>query len=38
MSGFSDSLELAKAWDVDVLVMDKNGHWQASPGWALSQT
>jgi thiamine biosynthesis lipoprotein len=38
MSGFLESLELAKAWDVDVLVMDKNGHWQASPGLAFSQT
>jgi FAD:protein FMN transferase len=38
MSGFSESLELAMAWGVDVLVMDKNGYWQASSGLALSQT
>ena len=38
MAGFEDALPLAKQWGVDVLVVDKRGRWQASPGVALRQT
>jgi len=37
MAGFERALPLAKAWGVDVLVVDKHGRWQASPGVALRQ-
>jgi len=37
MAGFDRSLPLAKAWAVDVLVVDKQGRWQASPGVALQR-
>jgi thiamine biosynthesis lipoprotein len=38
MAGFDRALPLAKRWGVDVLVVDKRGRWQASPGVALRQT
>ena len=38
MAGFDRALPLAKQWGVDVLVVDKRGRWQASPGVALRQT
>jgi thiamine biosynthesis lipoprotein len=37
-AGFDRALPLAKRWGVDVLVVDKQGRWQASPGVALRQT
>lgn len=37
MAGYERALPLAKAWGVDVLVVDKQGRWQASPGVALQQ-
>lgn len=37
MAGYARALPLAKAWGVDVLVVDKAGRWQASPGVALHQ-
>jgi thiamine biosynthesis lipoprotein len=38
MAGFDQALPLARKWGVDVLVVDKRGRWQASPGVALRQT
>ena len=38
MAGFDHALPLARKWGVDVLVVDKRGRWQASPGVALRQT
>jgi thiamine biosynthesis lipoprotein len=38
MAGYDRALPLAKKWGVDVLVVDKRGRWQASPGVALRQT
>jgi thiamine biosynthesis lipoprotein len=35
MAGWSQALPLAQAWGVDVLVVDKRGRWQASPGVPL---
>jgi thiamine biosynthesis lipoprotein len=35
MAGWSKALPLAKAWGVDVLVVDKQGRWKASPGVPL---
>jgi thiamine biosynthesis lipoprotein len=35
MAGWDAALPLAKAWKVDVLVVDKQGRWRASPGLAL---
>lgn len=35
MAGYDRALPLAKAWGVDVLVVDKQGRWQASAGVAL---
>jgi thiamine biosynthesis lipoprotein len=35
MAGFDQALPLAKAWGVEVLVVDKTGRWQASPGLPL---
>jgi thiamine biosynthesis lipoprotein len=35
MAGWSKALPLAQAWGVDVLVVDKHGRWQASPGVPL---
>jgi FAD:protein FMN transferase len=37
IAGFERALPLAKAWGVDVLVVDKQGRWQASPGVLLRQ-
>ena len=37
MAGYDRALPLAKRWGVDVLVVDKRGRWQASPGVALRQ-
>jgi thiamine biosynthesis lipoprotein len=36
-AGYARALPLARQWDVDVLVVDKHGRWQASPGVALRQ-
>ena len=38
MAGFDRALPLARKWGVDVLVVDKRGRWQASPGVSLRQT
>jgi thiamine biosynthesis lipoprotein len=38
MAGFEHALPLARRWGVDVLVVDKQGRWQVSPGVALRQT
>ncbi|MEO8120268.1 MAG: FAD:protein FMN transferase [Rhodoferax sp.] len=35
VAGFQGALRLARAWQVDVLVVDKAGHWQATPGLQL---
>lgn len=35
MAGFAQALPLARAWGVDVLVVDKQGRWQASPSLPL---
>jgi thiamine biosynthesis lipoprotein len=35
MAGWSQALPLAQAWGVDVLVVDKQGRWKASPGVPL---
>jgi thiamine biosynthesis lipoprotein len=37
MAGFDRAIPLARKWGVDVLVVDKRGRWQASPGVALRQ-
>lgn len=38
MAGYARALPLAKAWGVEVLVVDKRGRWQASPGLARAAT
>jgi thiamine biosynthesis lipoprotein len=38
MAGFDRALPLARHWGVEVLVVDKQGRWQASPGVALQPT
>lgn len=35
MAGYARALPLAREWGVDVLVVDKQGRWQASPNVAL---
>jgi len=35
MSGYESALPLAKAWGVDVLVVEKSGRWQATKGVPL---
>jgi len=35
MSDFDTALPLAQAWNVEVLVIDKNGRWQATKGLPL---
>jgi FAD:protein FMN transferase len=35
VAGFKQSLQLAKVWGVDVLVVDKKGTWQTTPGVRL---
>ncbi|RFO97302.1 FAD:protein FMN transferase [Rhodoferax lacus] len=35
MAGYEQALPLAKAWGVEVLVVDKQGRWQASAGLPL---
>ena len=35
MAGFDTALPLARAWGVEVLVVDKQGRWQASAGLPL---
>ena len=35
VAGFRGALSLAAQWQVDVLVVDKAGHWQATPGLQL---
>ncbi len=35
VAGFHQALQLAKVWNVDVLVVDKKGAWQATPGITL---
>jgi len=35
VAGFHGALRLAAQWQVDVLVVDKAGHWQATPGLRL---
>jgi thiamine biosynthesis lipoprotein len=35
MAGFAQALPLARAWGVDVLVVDKQGRWRASAGVPL---
>ena len=35
MSGYEQALSLAKAWGVEILVVDKHGRWQASVGLPL---
>jgi thiamine biosynthesis lipoprotein len=35
MAGYQQALPLAKSWGVEVLVVDKQGRWQASPGLPL---
>jgi len=37
MAGYARALPLAAKWGVDVLVVSKQGRWQASPGVALQQ-
>lgn len=37
MAGYARALPLAKAWNVQVLVVNKQGRWQASPGVVLQQ-
>ncbi len=36
MGNIAQALALAAHWGVDVLAVDKAGHWQASPGLALT--
>lgn len=38
MAGYDRALPLARSWKVDVLVVDKLGRWQASPGVALRRS
>ena len=35
VAGREGALRLARAWNVDVLVVDKQGNWQATPGLQL---
>ena len=35
MGDIAQALALARHWGVDVLAIDKAGHWQASPGLGL---
>jgi FAD:protein FMN transferase len=35
VAGRDGALRLAREWGVDVLVVDKQGHWQATPGLKL---
>lgn len=35
VAGFRHALQLANVWNVDVLVVDKRGIWQATPGVTL---
>lgn len=35
VAGREGALRLAREWKVDVLVVDKQGHWQATPGLTL---
>lgn len=35
VAGFQGALQLARQWQVDVLVVDKKGNWQATPGLQL---
>jgi thiamine biosynthesis lipoprotein len=35
VAGFKRALQLAKVWNVDVLVVDKKGVWQATAGITL---
>lgn len=37
MAGYDRAMVLARSWKVDVLVVDKQGRWQASPGVALQR-
>jgi thiamine biosynthesis lipoprotein len=37
MAGYNRAMALARSWKVDVLVVDKQGRWQASPGVALQR-
>lgn len=37
MGGIDDALALARHWGVNVLAIDKSGHWQASPGLRLAE-
>jgi thiamine biosynthesis lipoprotein len=36
VSGFEGALRLASDWNVDVLVVDKQGRWAATPGMSLT--
>jgi thiamine biosynthesis lipoprotein len=38
VAGFQGALQLARQWQVDVLVVDKSGNWQATPGLQLQAT
>lgn len=38
VAGFQRALQLARAWNVDVLVVDKKGIWQATAGITLLPT
>lgn len=35
VAGYQGALRLARLWDVEVLVVGKNGEWQATPGLRL---
>lgn len=37
MAGYARAIPLARQWGVDVLVVDKQGRWQASPNAALQR-
>jgi thiamine biosynthesis lipoprotein len=37
IAGWHDALRLAPQWQADVLVVDKAGHWQATPGLQLAK-
>jgi len=38
MAGYDRALPLAQSWNVEVLVVDKQGRWKASPGVALQRS
>ena len=38
VAGFHGALRLARQWQVDLLVVDKKGNWQATPGLQLQTT